>query len=332
VRSSPSTATLDNVIGSATLNQTFTFDAVTVDRQWYRIEWWDTGGQQAFVSAYFILIDTPTACQQLPSIPLTRLGLHLIFSARDAPVLAALPRLGSIKGTDGTEQIIRAAETRQPAIISVWRSIFLPIGKWDCPPNWGQGDPRSEADTWWSWQWVTWQQRGLIGIIDYFEVRNECLFVGAWEVAFDLRLIELANRAGACLAMFSDAYGNPQISEFVQRQPVLDAMLAQPCAPGRYHAIGYHVYEGVAGGPWKFGRYRLFLAALPARVRRLPWLATEYSVGDGRGPMDCAAMWADAREAEAQFGPEVIGFMLYSVGSGSEWTDISGCLEVWNAV
>jgi hypothetical protein len=69
-----------------------------------------------------------------------------------------------------------------------------------------------------------------------------------------------------------------------------------------------YTYEEVQGGPWKFGRYELFLAALgDARYRRLPWLVTEYSYSSGHGTMDCTRLWADAREADLRFGPEVWG-------------------------
>jgi hypothetical protein len=319
VRSSPSTADLTNVVGSVGTADTLTIEARTTTGQWYQI-------YDGYVWASLISLDSSPACAALLVVPLTRLGLHLIYSAQADLVLRVLPQLGTLKGTDGTEAILRAAERQRPDVITVWRSIYLPVGKWDCPPDWGRGDPRSAADSWWSWQWITWQQRGLIGAVDYFEIRNECAFVGAWEVAFDLRLIQLANRAGVCLAMFSDAYGNPEIAQFTQRQPVLDAMLTQPCAPGRHHVVAAHIYEGVSGGPWKFGRYRLFLAALPERYRRLQWMITEYSYGDGRGVVDCAQLWTDAHEADAALGPEVIGIHLYSVGSGTEWSDVSVCI------
>jgi hypothetical protein len=36
---------------------------------------------------------------------------------------------------------------------------------------------------------------------------------------------------------------------------------------------------------------------------------------------------ADAAAAKVVLGSEVIGFHLYSVGLGTEWSDISPCLE-----
>ena len=147
-----------------------------------------------------------------------------------------------------------------------------------------------------------------------------------YENVFYLRLLELANNAGLCTVLFSDAYGNPQIDEFAARRPVLDAMLSRRCANGRYHAIGYHVYQGVSGGDWLFGRYRLFMAAVGRQYERLPILVTEYSAGTGRGAVDCAALWRDQQAAERAFSAQIVGYHLYSVGQGSEWSDISSCL------
>ena len=83
-----------------------------------------------------------------------------------------------------------------------------------------------------------WSSRGLLGPnypVDYFEYRNECVYQGAWEVAFDVRMIERANANNICLLAFSDAPGHPELMEHINRRPVLDAMLERECRPGRWH-------------------------------------------------------------------------------------------------
>jgi hypothetical protein len=300
--------------------------------EWARVKY---GPLTGWIAAYYngaalAIFDNSEECNDL-RFPPPKVGLHLIFSAQSGPVLALIDRraIGSLKGTDGTEWLIIEAERRYKALISIWRNLATGLGWRDNPALWGIGDPRVTADQWFDAQYSTWQARGLLGVADYFEYRNEALFIGTWEIAFDLRMLERANGAGVCLAVFSDGYGNPQLSEFVQRKPVLDYILAHPCAPGRYHAIASHIYEGVNGGLWKFYRWRLFLGALgDERYYAIPWLFTEYSDKLGTGPADCGAVIADARAAAEQFTkyPEVLGFEVYSVGPGTQWTDISPCL------
>lgn len=265
--------------------------------------------------------------------PEVKTGLHLIFSAQSAPVLGLVSSgaIGSLKGTDGSEWIVKAAKQANPALLTIWRNLSTGLGWRDNPAMWNVGDPRVVADQWFDAQYGTWQTRGLIGVVDYFEYRNEALFVGAWEVAFDLRMLERANAAGICLAAFSDGYGNPDLSEFVQRRAVLNYILAHPCAPGRYHAIASHIYEGVNGGLWTFLRWRLFLGALgDARYYAIPWIFTEYSDKLGVGPADCGAVIADARAAATQFDKyaEVWSFTLFSIGGGTQWTDLTPCLPL----
>jgi hypothetical protein len=49
---------------------------------------------------------------------------------------------------------------------------------------------------------------------------------------------------------------------------------------------------------------------------------------NAKSPADCGAIVADARAAAAQFAkyPEVWGFDVYSVGGGTQWTDVTPCL------
>lgn len=251
---------------------------------------WYAGSQLA------VLDDSP-ACWEIAityasAKPAWLFGLHLIHSAR-AEVLN-MPELGLVKGTDGTEALIRALTRSRPDVLVLWRNLSTSAGVRDCPPSWGQGDARLVADGWWTEQYSTWRARGLLGYVDYYEIINEC---GApdwrWENTFWQRVLERASAARVCLAVFSDAYGTPEIVQFVARQPVLEWMLQHECMPGRRHAVAVHIYEGADSGDWKFGRWRLFLGVLGERYAALPWLVTEYGYAYGTGPADCALFWAD---------------------------------------
>lgn len=305
------------------LGQRLAIEGRSVDGLWYRI-------YDGWVFAQYITLDAGAICNFPPA---QIAGLHLIFSARAGPVLDALRRgaIGSIKGTDGSEAILRAARQQSPGVILIWRNLSrLVYGTRDCPANWGVGDAREVATQWWSAEYATWQQRGLIGVVDFYEYRNECLFMGAWEIAFDLRMVELATNAGVCLALFSDGFGNPEVWQFTQRAPVLDYVLAHPCQPGRYHAIAHHIYHGVEGGTWLFWRWKLFLQALgDPKYLKLVWLITEYGVNEGRPPLDCARFLTDMRGAvKALTGTQVWSLAAYSVGGGTEWVDLDSCLPM----
>lgn len=261
-------------------------------------------------------------------------GLHLIYSANREVVQRALPTLGTLKATDGAEWALAAAKQHDPRIVTVYRAIYTPWGKLDCPPNWGVGDPAAAADAWYDMLLGVWSARGTREVADYHEYRNECLFVGDWEIAFDLRMVERANASGVCLLLFSDAPGNPEIAQFAQRRPVLDAALAQECRPGVRHGIAHHVYFGRSSGPWLFGRWQLFAAALGSKYDALDWWITEYGMPAqdgtviGRGAADCAAARAEMDAADAIFRADgrVGGYHAYSVGASQEWTDITPCL------
>jgi hypothetical protein len=170
----------------------------------------------------------------------------------------------------------------------------------------------------------------MIGVADYLELVNECgTPASAWETAFWLRALENANLAGVCLALFSDSYGTPEILQFQFRAAILDQVLAQPCGPGRYHAMALHSYEGASSGEWKFGRWRLFLAALGEKYRAVPILFTEYAYNTGNPPVDCGALWADwtqaARVLEAD--PQIWGAEYFNVSPVGQWADVSKCLK-----
>jgi len=263
-------------------------------------------------------------------------GLHLIYSANHDAVMAVLSNMGVLKTTDGAEWMLEAAKQINPNITTIHRVIYTPQGKLDCPVSWGVGDPVKAADEWYDMLKPVWASRRVLEYADYIEYRNECRFVGAWEVAFDKRMIERGTASGVCLLAFSDAPGNPEVSEFVQRKPVLDAMLAKPCKGNRYHGIAHHIYYGRGSGSHLFGRYKLFRDALGSKYAPLVWWFTEYGMPAadgtyiGRGAPDCAAVKAEADAIDDLFrrDAQVGGYCAYSVGHGTEWMDLTPCLQL----
>jgi len=263
-------------------------------------------------------------------------GLHLIYSANKDAVARVLPTLGTIKATDGAEWALHMARAYDPRIVTVYRAIYTSWGRMDCPPDWGQGDPIAAADRWYDMLLGVWTSRGTREVTDLYEYRNECLWAGDWEIAFDRRMVERANASGVCLLLFSDGPGNPQIHEFAKRKPVLDLVLAQECQPGRRHAIALHNYYGRESGVWLFGRWRLFREALGPKYDAVQIYFTEQGMPDvtgkvdGRDAPDCAAVRAEMAALDATFraAPEVRGYHAYSVGHGTEWMDITPCLAL----
>ncbi|HML21873.1 MAG TPA: SH3 domain-containing protein [Aggregatilinea sp.] len=348
VRSSYSTASA--VIRTLTTNVQITVaeKQAVGSNTWYRITspvaGWVAG---LYAGETYITLGTGEACDPYRTLPAAipsrvatpKTGLHLIYGAQAGPVLAAVRRgaVGTIKGTTLTENIIKQVEAERPGTITVWRSTHTLAGAADCPTF--AGDPRDAATQWWSWQYISWQQAGLVGVVDYFEVTNECLGDQAWFTQFTLRLEELANNAGICLLMFSDAPGNPALlTDWQTRKPALDYALAHPCQSGRTHGIAQHVYginPGVvptATGAWIFGRHHLILGLISSKYAALPWYFSEWGVGNGRGPVDCGALQTDVRKALSIYNgeSEVMGFAVWNVGgnpsSATDWTDITACL------
>lgn len=295
-----------------------------IDTGWIAL--WYNGSQLA-------VLDDSAGCWELPityanAMPADPFGLHLIFSAGGGAL--TVPGLGVLKGTDGTEWIIRAAKTQRPDVLTLWRNLSTGAGVRDCPPLWGQGDPRVEAELWWGEQYATWRARGLLGYVDYFETINEC---GApswqWERDFWLHILDLANAANVCLAVFSDAYGTPEIAVWNARRPILDAMLEDECMPGRRHVLSLHNYEGAQSGDWMFGRWRLIMTLLGDMYRAIPIIFTEYGYATGDAPADCPRFWADWLLAESEFraDAQIWGVAHFSVGSSARWTDLTPCLQ-----
>jgi hypothetical protein len=308
---------------------------------WYAF--WYNFGQGAANPRYgwvlasrLTLINRPI-CVALPRTPRLLAGLHLLFSARPEEVLSVGGAFGVQKGTDGAEALMIELKRQFPSTITVWRNLSLvDLGRWDCPPDWGQGNPVASARRWWQAQYTTWRARGLLqaGAIDYYEYRNECGFIGSWDIAFDREMVRLATQASVCLALFSDSYGTPEPYQFATRRPVFDAVLSAQCQPGKYHVVSLHTYGKVQTGQWLFGRWLMFRAALGSNYNALRYLFTEFGVtnaqgnNDGRGTPNCNVATQETLEALIEYKkhPEVLGFALFSVGSGTEWIDLTPCL------
>jgi hypothetical protein len=288
---------------------------------WYRIT-----SPAGYVLSTYVTIPTDAACNlaAMSAAPVNKFGLHLTVGASQDVVYAALPRVGLLKGTSGTENIIIGARKLRPDLLILYR-VIAP----DCPPGWGQGDAPTVADSWWSAKYSQWKAAGMIGIADFYELTNECGYGGsAFERAFWGRMIEHANAAGVCLALFSDSYGTPTTLEFQFRAPILDLALAQECKPGKRHIIAMHSYEGVNSGDWKFGRWRLFMSTMAAKYKAVPIVFTEYAYNSGSGKVDCGALWTDWARAEREYSadPQVLGALYFNASPVGGWMDISSCL------
>jgi hypothetical protein len=293
---------------------------------WYKAT---ANGKTVWLLSTYVQLSPGAVCD-FPARPVTTslLGIHLLPGANGGAVDRALPELGNLKGIDGTELILRAAKQAQPGLLLVYRNLFNAYGQRDYPISWGQGDARAVADAWWNAQYQVWQTRGLLGLVDYFEVINEAGYPGsAWDNAFWLRTLDNAKAAGICIAIYSESYGTPEITAYQFRTPVLDRLLSDECLPGRHHIIALHVYEGYAGGDWKIGRWRLFLAALGPKYAALRWYVSEYGYNLGTEPVNCAAFrqdWSKSGPLFAQNG-DIIGVALFAFGGQGQWTDYSGC-------
>lgn len=313
---------------------------------WYAVEYggWVHGG--------YLVLDPAGYCDTLPdSTPHTvtpwvapnKRGIHLIVGVHEPSLYANLADYGNIKGTTSTEQAIKVVASISPDTILVWRNLSRGGHTGDGPPLWGEGDPVQRATAWWWAEYQEWQRLGLIGVVDLFEYRNELGFMGDWEVAFDLRMLELATDAGICLAVFSDGYGNPLIEEFNQRRPVLDYILTHECQPGRRHVIAEHSY-GAYYSPdadwtvfrWQMQRARWRELWGTDKYDAIQWIFSEYGVPNingehfGIGPPDCArpyAEWAYMRPIY-DAAPEVIGVHIFAMGGGGAyWLDWGVCLQ-----
>jgi hypothetical protein len=303
-------------------------------------EWW-VGGVEGHSEICMDVQGWPSGV--LPPEPIVinenPAGLHVLGGfSNTGEILRHISAYNILKVTDDAAYLMSEAKRLNPAVITIHRNIFLvSLGLRNCPDGWGVGDPIGSARNWWNVQVATWSARGLWGQgnpVDFREYRNECGFAAQWEVAFDKEIIRLANNAGVCLAIQSYAYGQPEPEQYATLAPVLDAILAQECAPGRRHIIAAHTYGNVQSGIFIFGRWQLFRAAVGSKYDSIQWVFSEFGVSnqqgnnDGRGSPDCPRAALETRQAVDEYRkhPEVLGFSLYSVGSGTEWLDLTPCL------
>jgi hypothetical protein len=273
--------------------------------------------------------------------PRTLMGLHLVVGARKEPVLELAERLnavgwplGTLKGTSGTEDILREVAAISPNTVIVYRSLLTPQGMRDCPDI--ASDPAAAAQTWMAGQEQFWQDVPA----DYYEIINECQAPMDWMVEFSIEAMRIANQRGRCLLLFSFGPGNPEIDEFAQLVSVYEYALENPCQPGRYHGIALHAY-GVdtttlvsESGIYLGLRHRLFyeriLNSLPDAIQ-IPVYLTEVGSGDGHTPFSCEDTRRDVMQytQQLEYDPYIRGFHLWNFGpSRPGGVDITPCLPI----
>lgn len=312
------------------------------------LDWYTTGTTSSSLCSD--VPGWPTGVQ--PPLPFAdwiapdKYGAHLLTGA----ATTGLGQYGIIKGISGNAYVVKAVHAANPDVLIIWRNWTRYLyGSGDGPPDWGTGDPVQVANEWWIAEYYTWLQLGLIqpdraayayDVVDLFEYRNELGYVGDWEIAFDLRILALASEHRICLAMFSDGYGNPTLSQFDARAPVLDVMVATECQPGRRHVISAHSYSRYDSGPWLFDRWQSQRQYWRERhgdtYDVLQWVFTEFGVKDtdappydydGRGTVHCAVALAELPAINARFAahPDVIGYTIFGIGELAPWTNWGRC-------
>lgn len=263
-----------------------------------------------------------------------RFGAHITVGG-NADILTAAVAAGfvtSIKATNDTETAVFQAKQANPDTLIIWRELK------NGPDDWCQGNAETAARNWYAWNHTRWQNRGLLGfyngarIVQWFEYRNEIIDCQPWEVVFDLWMMRLAADDEICLAIFSDAYGNPTVARFAARRPAIDYLLRHPCRPGEWHAIAKHDYEGADSGLYKFWRWQLYLDALGHGIYdRVTWVISEYGLTYGYGPTACEAWNADRKLADQYWSqyPEILTAHHWNVGGAQwGWFDITECLAM----
>jgi hypothetical protein len=284
-------------------------------------------------------LEPPEAIVALPFINEQPAGLHVLGGFQKTwDILAEIEHFNVLKVTDDAAFLMSEARKINSDVITLHRNLHLiGLGLRDCPDGWGVGDPISSARSWWSVQVATWKARNLWGQgspVNYYEYRNECRFSGSWEIAFDKEIIRLANIDGVCLAIQSYAYGQPEPEEYATLAPVLDAILAQECAPGKRHIIASHTYGNIQSGEWIFGRWLKFRAAVGSKYDGIQWVFSEFGLtntdgaNNGRGTPECPRAALETQQAVIEYKkhPEVLGFSIFSFGAGTEWSDYTPCL------
>jgi hypothetical protein len=268
----------------------------------------------------------------------TLMGLHLLEGADRPTVLAFIQRMqdsgypiGTVKGLNGTEDLLAAIKAISPRTVIVYRTLHTPWGFSDCPNY--EEEPVLAAQEW---------MEGVLGYLlgvpaDYYEIMNECDPDPDWIVPFTIEAMRIATTRSTCILAFSFATGMPDVDTYIQYLPVYQYALANPCRPGQYHGIALHAYgfdpETLVSesGDFLGLRYRLFynqlLAAFPGAAN-IPLYLTEAGPGNGGDPVRCDLVARDVIQYTQQLEADryVKGFHLWNVGRGGRWVDYTACL------
>lgn len=278
----------------------------------------------------------------------TLMGLHVLNGTSDEAVLRFVQRMldsghpvGTIKGLNGTEGLLNEIERISPQTITVYRSLLAKgVGESDCPRPLYEGetpDPEDTARDWLERLKPFWDTVNA----DYFEYMNECPAPLEWISAYSIEAMKIAAEQGRCLLLFSFPGGNPDVDLLDRLFPALQYAAENPCQPGRKHGISLHAYSPSESelvsesGVWLTQRHRViherFLQHLPAAAE-LPIFITELGQGSGNFliQLSCDDLARDAMQVTYQLedAPYVKGFHLWSVGTGTNWFDLTPCLNI----
>lgn len=288
-------------------------------------------------------LDRVRACEQLwNSAPLTTLaGLHVLNWHTDAEVITFVERMalagfpvGTVKGLNGTQNLLREIKEKSPHTITVYRSVVYDGVIADCPNEMrDEPDPADLARTWFEGLERYWKDVDA----DYFEYINECPGSYAWHAQFAIEAMKIAEEQGRCLLLFSMGVGSPELDDFDDLLPAYEYALQNPCASGRLHGISLHTYSLQNDLPvseadsWLGLRHRMVFdrlrKVLPAGTQ-VPVFITETGIGWGSVQPACELVARDAVQYThlLENDPYVKGFHLWSVGPSHQWYDIAPCL------
>jgi hypothetical protein len=294
----------------------------------------------------------PPTVAPLPSgLRPTLMGLHVLNGTQREPILALVQRMaatnhpmGTIKGLNGSEQLLAEVKQVSPYTVTVYRSLLTAEGMRDCPaaleenPN-NPPDPAQTARTWIDGLQPHWNAVSA----DYYEVINECNAPTEWLSSFFIEAMKIAEEQGRCILLFSLPGGNPEPHEFEKLLPALRYALDHPCASGRYHGLSLHAYSMQdqlllsEADPAFSLRHRMFyeriLPQLP-NVTDLPVYITEAGIGGGTYMLwqqqTCESIVRDIVQytIALEQDPYIKGFHWWSVGSGTDWFDVTPCLSM----
>ncbi len=268
-------------------------------------------------------------------------GLHVLNGTSVDQVMTYVRRMkqaghpvATIKGLNGTEDMLNQIEIESPETITVYRSLINDWRYGDCPIEINESpDPAETAQHWLDALQPYWSKVNA----DYYEVVNECAATLEWLNAFSIEAMKIANQRGECLLLFSFAGGHPDMGMFDALLPAYQYAAENPCQPGRTHGIAMHAYSlqdnvlASESDKWLVFRHRILhdrlLQVLP-EAANLPVIITEMGIGGGTLPPTCDDVVRDAVQYtyELEEDPYVQGFELWNVGTGAQWYDVTGCL------